>query len=219
MLRHISLATWCLICIRVRRTYNTQEQEYYRRSTVSQSSMWTRKRIKPTKHCLSFLVNNMSAQSTRRAPLESRRKKPSGRTQRGGMMMLRSGTKTGSNQLKKETHGCQSSSRIYLFYVPVLKVMVNSVVTWWQRRTVEKLSVSVKLHSIYLKVRKTSSSTSRGKASNRRKKCLIKKEALAGLIAPLAVDVLQLASFSNEIRRKDDVGSRTFIAVLKQNTD
>ena len=43
----------------------------------------------------------MPAQSTHRAPLESRRKKPRGRTQWGGMMVLRSGTKTGSNRVEK----------------------------------------------------------------------------------------------------------------------
>ena len=52
-------------------------------------------------HCLSFLVNNMPAQLTHRAPLESRMKKPRGRTQRGGTMVLRSGIKTESNRVDK----------------------------------------------------------------------------------------------------------------------
>ena len=34
-----------------------------------------------------------------------------------------------SIELKKQLHGCQNSSRIDRFYVPVLKVMVSSVVT------------------------------------------------------------------------------------------
>jgi len=101
MLCHNRLATWCLICIRARRTYNKSEQEYYRRSIISPSSMWTRRCITPTNHCLSFLVNNMPAQSTHRTPLESRRKKPRGRTQRGGTMLLCSGIKTGSNWVEK----------------------------------------------------------------------------------------------------------------------
>ena len=187
--------------------------------------MWTRKPIKQTNHCLCLLVDNMPAYLTHRATVESRRK-----VNTGARWCCVLTPRQHLTELKKEAHNCQSSNRIYHFYAPVLKVVVKSVVTWSQWQTEDKLTLSVKLRSICLKETsssqshhlnvwnhtKTSSSTSpeRNQVSNRKNRCLIKKEGFYQLLPdslhPLLL--IYLESFSNETRTNDDAGSRTFIA-------
>ena len=59
----------------------------------------------------------MPAQSTHRAPLESKRKKPIGRTQRGGAMVLRSGIKTGSNRVEKKKHTAVKAQVLFTVFM------------------------------------------------------------------------------------------------------
>ena len=173
----------------------------------------------------------MPEQPTHRAPLESRRKKPRGRTQRGGAMVLRSGIKTGCNRVKKRNTRLSKLKSHLPFLCACFKghgKQRRDMITAANGGQIESISeIAPNLLKGNIFIPKSSFErlkpykdkllyfTRRKKqASNRRKKCLIKKEAfyqrLPDSLHPLLL--IYLASCSNETRTKDDVGSRAFIA-------
>ena len=141
-------------------------------------------RILPTQHRFPIVYVNKEMhktdeplQSTHRAPLEPRRKKPRGRTQRGGMMVLHSGTKTGSNRVEKRNTRLSKLKR----HLPYL-LKGNIIIP---KSSFERLK-PYKDKLLYL---------TRKKPSLKQKKEVLNQKggflpALAGLIAPVAVDLL-----------------------------
>ena len=152
----------------------------------------------------------MPAQSTHRAPLESRRKKPRGRTQRGGAVVLRSGIKTGSNRVEKRNTRLSKLKSHLPFLCACFKghgKQRRDMITAANRGQIESISeIALNLLKGNILIPKSSFERlkpykdkllylTRKKPSLKQKKEVLNQKggflpALAGLVAPLAVDLL-----------------------------
>ena len=172
----------------------------------------------------------MPAHSTHRAPLESRRKKPRGRTQRGGVMVLCSGIKTGSNRVEKRNTRLSKLKSHLPFLCTCFKghgKQRRDMITAANRGQIESISeIALNLLKGNILIPKSSFERlkpykdkllylTRKKPSLKQKKEVLNQKGgfyqhLPDSLHPLLL--IYLASCSNETRTKDDVGSRAFIA-------
>ena len=147
-------------------------------------------------------------------------------------MLLRSGIKTGSNQVEKRNTRLSKLKSHLPFLCACFKgpgKQRRHLITAANRRQIESISeIALNLLKGNILIPKSSFErlkpykdkllylTRKNPATNRRKKCLMRKEAfyqrLPDSFHPL------LASCSIETRTKDDVGSRAFIAKSSNRT-
>lgn len=173
-------------------------------------------------HCLSFLVDNMPAYFTHQ---NREGKKHVEESNMEVCWCYNLPSRQPLTELKRETQLLKPQSGIYRFYVPSHGKHCRDMTTAANRGQIEFISETTlnrlkATSSTFQNRTKTSFSMSRqrNQASNGRKRDLIEKEHFDQLLPDSLHPLLLIYLARNETRTKD-VNSRTFIAVMKQNTD